>query len=239
MFVSRFSKVLFLPSLALFGLLSFWVIGLDVNANERDGAHLLRTVFSRSSRAALIQEDKPAKTWQIDDYVTHLMGVRPAASAEELNEDQKLIWYFQTLDVKGGFASVTGAIEGWMEFVLFRKSDGTDFIGKMTVGCGPACDYSFSFYTGKNEAISPVEMSDIFPLERLEKERISHWDAVLLKYPVEYAEDYQYRFVFPQKGTDMNVDLVLGADEIQIPFAVLGWNKMTFAIKDFSKDISN
>ena len=238
-FEEGYIKIRLFPSLVISGLFTFMIIFQGVIAHENERTNLRPSAFSRSSFVHTNKEGRADITWQIDDYVTHLMGIRPAASAEELNQNQKLMWYFQTLDVKGGFASVAGAIEGWMEFVLFRKSDGTDFIGKMSVGCGPACDYSFTFYTGKNERITRVEFPTVFPMERMEKERLSHWDAVQLKYPVEYAEDYQYRFVFPQKGTDINVDLVLGADEIQIPFAVLSWNRMTFAIKGFSEDFSN
>lgn len=166
------------------------------------------------------------------------MGVKPVASVDELTDNKTAMWYYQKLDVKGGFASITGTMEGWKEFVLYRKSDGIDFIGEMTVGCGPACDYEFKFYTGLTETIVEVPLEELILLIRLEEVRQAHWKGVQEKYPVEYAEDYQYRFIFPQKGTDLKVDIVLGADEVQIPFAVLGWNKMEFIEKLFVGDFA-
>jgi len=179
-----------------------------------------------------------SNNWQIDAYVQHIMGESIGMDSKSISNDKGVFWYYQKLDVAGGFASLTGALEGWKEFVLWRKEDGQDLIGEMTVGCGPACDYNFKFYSGIGKGIEEVPLKTVVPVAEFEKTKSKIWDDILEKYPTDYPEDYQYRFIFPEKGTDMQVELVLGADEIQIPFALLGWNKMTFFVKKYLGDFT-
>ncbi len=179
-----------------------------------------------------------SNNWQIDTYVPYIMGESIAMDAKSISNEEGIFWYYQKLDVAGGFASLTGALEGWKEFALWRKDDGQDLIGEMTVGCGPACDYDFKFYSGIGKEIEEVPLKSLVPVAEFEKTKSKIWDNILEKYPTDYPEDCQFRFIFPEKGTDMQVDLVLGADEIQIPFALLGWNKITFFVKKYLGDFA-
>lgn len=169
-------------------------------------------------------------SWQIDAYVTHLIGAPIAANAEALNGKSEFQWYYQTLDIKGGFASVTGAVEGWKEFVLWRMADGNDLVGEMSVGCGPACDYDFTFYTGKGAEIQACDLKSIFPMDAIIAHQKKMVPEIIAEYPVEYPEDSQLVFNFPRKGTGMRVDVVVGADEVRMPILQLAWNKSTFTI---------
>lgn len=186
-----------------------------------------KTVYGRTANAT---------PWQIDAYATHLIGSPIAENAEALNGKSEFQWYYQTLDIKGGFASITGAVEGWKEFVLWRMADGNDLVGEMSVGCGPACDYSFTFYTGKGAQIQVCDPKSIFPMEAIELHQKRMVPKIITKYPVEYPEDSQLVFNFPRKGTGMRVDVVVGADEVRVPILQLAWDKSTFTISElFSK----
>ena len=172
----------------------------------------------------------------MNNYANHLIGENIALSPEALDRDKGQHWYYQTLDIKGGFASVTGAIEGWKEFVVWRMADGDDLVGEMTVDCGPACGYLFNFYKGRGSEIKEYEQEKLFPLEAMNRHTEEMTVKILEKYPVDYSEDAQWVFNFPQKGTGMIVDLVLGADEIQVPILRLTWDKSKFNVTEFLKD---
>ncbi|NOQ72891.1 MAG: hypothetical protein GQ574_12860 [Crocinitomix sp.] len=178
----------------------------------------------------------PNSAWQIDNYAKHLIGEDIASSSETADYTKGEYWYYQTLDVVGGFASVTGGIEGWKEFVVWRMADGDDLVGEMTVECGPACGYEYTFYKGKGADIAEYTQDELFPLDAMNKHMDLMADIINEKYPVEYPEDRQLVYRFPQKGTGMQVDLVLGADEIQVPILKLAWNKTLFTVAEFLKE---
>ncbi len=181
----------------------------------------------------LESESVPNADWQINNYANHLIGENIASSAETADSDNGNYWYYQTLDVKGGFASVTGAVEGWKEFVVWRMADGDDLVGEMTVGGGPACDYQFTFYKGRGAEIEEYSENELFPLDALNRHKTEMIAKIIAKYPVDYPEDSQLIYNFPQKGTGMRVDINIGADEIQVPIAQLAWDKSLFYVDEF------
>lgn len=174
--------------------------------------------------------------WQVNDYATYLIGQSIASSVETSDYDNGEYWYYQTLDLKGGFASVTGGVEGWKEFVIWRMEDGDDLLGEMTVECGPACGYTYNFYKGKGAEIEVYTQSEIFPLDAMNKHMNEMVPKILEKYPVDYPEDSQLIYRFPQKGTGMLVDVLIGADEIQVPILKLAWDKTRFNIDELLHD---
>ncbi|UKN02897.1 hypothetical protein K6119_05135 [Paracrocinitomix mangrovi] len=171
--------------------------------------------------------------WQIDDYAEMMMGQKIFASADAMNNNGDGVeHYYQTLDLKGGYAAVTGAYEGWSEFVLWRMADGNDLLGTMSAGCGPACDYDFKFYIMKDgEKVG--EGNNLIPRMEVEDYGASLMPKILEKYEgIEYQEDYQFFYNFPQKGTSMEVDIIVGADEVRIPIMMLSWDKKKFSVKE-------
>ncbi|MFT5821724.1 MAG: hypothetical protein ACI8ZM_002978 [Crocinitomix sp.] len=210
-------------------------VGLTSMLNETE-EDALNELIDNSDEGLFETETVPNSGWQVDNYAEHLIGENIASSSETADYDKGEYWYYQTLDVVGGFASVTGGVEGWKEFVIWRMEDGDDLVGEMTVECGPACGYTYTFYKGKGAEIEEYPQDKLFPLDAMNKHMNLMADIVIEKHPVEYAEDRQLVYRFPQKGTGMQVDVVLGADEIQFPILKLAWNKTLFTVAELLKD---
>ena len=170
------------------------------------------------------------ENWQITDYIQHLHGEKVVESNADLDPSNGVNWFYQTLDVKGGYASITGAVEGWKEYVIWRMKDGNDLVGELSVGCGPACTYDYSFYKGVGSQVETIETSEVIPVDELMEYANELQPKAIKEYPLDYEEDMQLVYVFPQKGTGMQVDLVLGADELRIKLANLSWDKEKFSV---------
>jgi hypothetical protein len=186
---------------------------------------------------SLESDTVPNSDWQINNYANFLIGENIAADQESYDPNEGgAQWYYQTLDVKGGFAYVTGAVEGWKEFVVWRMADGDDLVGEMTVECGPACGYTFNFYKGRGAEIAELAQDKLFPLDEMIAHQEEMTAKIIEKHPVDYPEDSQLIFNFPQKGTGMTVDVNIGADEIQVPIIKLAWDKTKFYIDELLTD---
>jgi len=177
---------------------------------------------------------QPVDSWQITEYAAHLHGGPIVESADIAEMDE---WYYLIKDEKGGFVSITGAVEGWKEYALWRMEDGKDLIGVMTVECGGACGYHFEFYKGSGEAITLCDPSSILPIADLEVQRQLLYPKVIEAYPVDYPDDSEIVYSFPQEGTSMDVDLIVGADEIRVKLAQLSWNKTKFFIEKTYEEV--
>lgn len=188
--------------------------------------------------AETVNEDIPDDKWQVDNYAMYLLGEEITPNSEIADNNDGVGWYFTELDLAGGYASVTGAVEGWHEYVIWRMADGDDLVGQMSVGCGPACDYTFRFYKGQGSGIEDYEMSVFMPLDEIEAHKEKMVPKIIAEYPVDYPEDSQLVFNFPQKGTSMQVDVVVGADEIRVPLLKLAWDKSVFSVEEFYEEIN-
>lgn len=182
----------------------------------------------------LIDDQNESEQWQIDDYVEFFLGEEVSKSAEDIDwNDGKMHWYYEELDVSGGYANITGAVEGWQEFVLYRLENGQDLVLTKSVGCGPACDYHHVFYQGEGEEVREIQMSEVLPMNELDVQ-ITKLQSLALKddaYPIDYPEDHQIDCIFPKKGTQLKIDLVLGADERRMALADLSWNRIEFSVE--------
>lgn len=83
---------------------------------------------------------------------------------------------------------------------------------------------------GNGTSISKIETADIIPVKELNDRMAIFAKKSNEVNPLDYAEDQQLYFAFPQEGTAMEVHIVLGADEMMIKLGKLNWNKMTFTI---------
>jgi hypothetical protein len=222
-----------------FLILGLWSCGgsdeVVSEENEEESDTLMTEVEEENEELAedvFIPENADGN-WQIDDYAEMLTGDKIAASADEANMENSVGWFYQELDLSGGFASVTGAIEGWQEFVVWRMADGDDLVGFMSVGCGPVCDYAFRFYKGQGENAQQIEMNEVFPMTEINELQETKHKEILDRdngFGFDYPEDAQLYYHFPKKGTSMEVDIVIGADELQEPIFSLSWDKTKFSI---------
>ena len=176
--------------------------------------------------------------WQIDDYAESILGSKIYKDVDSKPEQDGSIIYYQTLDLKGGYAVVTGPFEGYHEFALWRTDKGYDVIGKLTVGCGPVCDYESRFFERDGEHGSE-NTETIVPWDEINKHAEKLLPRILETYKgIEYSEDHQIVFNLPQKGTSMEVDLVVGADEVRVPILNLGWNKSEFYVLELYEELN-
>lgn len=171
--------------------------------------------------------------WQIDDYAEMFVGSKIYNSAEDVPDDKRgSAQYYRQLDIKGGFAHVTGTYEGWNEYVLWRMKDGHDLLGTVSVGCGPVCTYDYVFYKCKNGEYEKASMAQLFPMAEMDDHAEVMHKKILDKFEYfDYPNDKTYIFIFPQKGTSMEVELMVGADEIQVPILRLSWDGGRFSIE--------
>lgn len=179
-----------------------------------------------------VREPVDTENWQINDYAEFLLNRKIAANAEELEEHLDLIFYYSTLDLKGGYAYVTGWFEGWHEFVLWRMKNGNDLVGFLSAGCGPVCEYDFKFYEFENGEKTDVTKV-VIPFDQMDGHaKDMHRKFIEKNGEPEYPDDWFYKFKFPQKGTSMMVDLIIGAEEGEMPLFKLGWDKEKFFIEE-------
>ena len=177
--------------------------------------------------------------WQIDDYVEIFTNGKVYADGEEYSKAED--WsanYYSVLDINGGYANITGGYEGWSEYVLWRMADGTDLLGTMSAGCGPVCSYSYKFYKCQGPDMDEISRAVIFPMEQLDDHREVMHEKIKTEFEgMDYPEDWQYIYRFPQKGTSMQVDLMVGAEEVVIPLVMLSWDKERFSVSEIYKEI--
>lgn len=224
------------------GILALVVVSMSCNtadqSNRSDDVEQLDSSTTNSSTDSVEIIDRTTENsevtsatdkWQIDDYVNLLMDSYIQLSTEPATTND---WFFDTLDIKGGFASTRGAVEGWQEFALWRMSDGNDLVIAMLVGCGPACDYTYQFYVGKGRNIKAYSETQLVPLTEIEEHKKGIIPKIIEAYPVDYPEDDQLVYNLPQKGTGMRVDVVVGADEIRVPILFLKWDGNSFSIHE-------
>ncbi|MEZ4922516.1 MAG: hypothetical protein R2780_05030 [Crocinitomicaceae bacterium] len=188
-----------------------------------------------------VPENKDGK-WQIDDYAEIMLGSKVYASSDQVPEEERLSAnWFEKLDLQGGFASVSGAYEGWSEVVLWRMKDGSDLVAKMTAGCGPVCDYSYSFSILKDGEMIERDASDlVLPLGDIMNQREIVLNKILSNYSDVPEDTYaQVRYMLPQKGTTMYVDLELGEEEIRTHLLKLSWDKEMFNVEETFEDAEN
>lgn len=176
-------------------------------------------------------EPEKGHVWQINDYAENLVNSKIYEDMDAVMEHGGSL-YYEVLDINNGYARVTGAFEGWYEFVLWRMEDGSDLVGYLSAGCGPVCDYTYFFYNYKDGV--KTEITDqVLPLDEMDEYSDIQYIKIIEKYPdLEYPQDVFYKFNFPQQGTSMMVDYVVGAEEVEMPMFLLSWDKSKFSVEE-------
>ena len=194
--------------------------------------------ISENLEAKFIPEN-PDGVWQIDDYAELYLNTKVYLNHDDIDYSiDGTYYYYSELDKKGGFANVTGAFEGWYEFVIWRMADGSDLLGVMSAGCGPVCSYSFKWFIGDNGKLEDVGFDQIFPGKEINAHRDEMHKKILDKHPdLDYPEDADLIYEFPKKGTSMEVVISIGAEEIQLPIMLLSWDKQRFSVAEYYHEI--
>lgn len=130
-------------------------------------------------------------------------------------------------DVKNGYLRVEGAWEGWDEFAVFKRKDGTALIAHTSVGCGPACSGSIAFYEYKNGKFVDVTTSvmdvptDDLIAKVMKRKKLGDADG-----------NVNWYYALPRIGTDVKVLCsICDANDDDAGLLVYGWNGTTFAVK--------
>jgi len=165
---------------------------------------------------------------QITDYVEHFLGGKVFEDKEKMDFKKGDIHFYEILDVKNGFARVTGYYEASYDFAVWRMANGNDLVGKTSKSCGPVCDYAFNFFEIANIDAKDVTET-ILPMNELNSHSAKIRKKVTDRYVIE-DEESQLIFMLPQKGTSMDVYISMNYNEIEFPILNLSWNKEKFVI---------
>lgn len=210
---------------------------IEIISEDSSSAETVEEIEDYAEVETNYEEPEEGHVWQINNYVEYLLNAKVFDDPEEMDYEAGDMWYYERLNINGGYARVTGAIEGNMEFGLWRMDNGHDLIGKTSMGCGPVCDYSYTFYElDKNKGGEVSE--DILPMKSIEEHQAKVYKLVIEKYPdLEYPDDQQLRLFIPQGGTSMKVNLVVGADEVEVPLLKLAWDKQRFFVEALYENV--
>jgi hypothetical protein len=135
-------------------------------------------------------------------------------------------------DTKNGFIrySIKG-IEGFSEYTIWKKKNGTVLAGEINYSCGPACMISgIHFYEIKEQIFKDITET-IYPkskIEELYKKKLDHIQA-------KGASGSETLWIsLPRKGLDIQIGInqdPTNPDEKLIPIATLKWNETNFTLK--------
>lgn len=174
---------------------------------------------------------------QVNDYADYFLQNHVVDQSGNLNFDKGVYYYYQVLDVKNGYAVVSGSFEGEYVFVVWRMANGNDLVGKTSSSCGPVCDYSVNFYEITPEGDVDVTAT-IVPAAEIEKQRKKMEELAVKEGVVESSDDSQLLYILPQKGTSIDVYLSMSSNEVEFPILTLSWDKTKFNISKKYNEIT-
>ena len=124
-------------------------------------------------------------------------------------------------DVKSGYLRLEGGWEGWGEFALFKKTDGSYLIALTKVECGPACTGTLSFHEYRDGNWSDVT-GPIFQapdndevIEAAKKARLSDTSPNMY-------------YALPRKGTTITMRCSMCKGENDMTLFSYYWNSSKF-----------
>lgn len=141
-----------------------------------------------------VEANKVVSEKNVLDY---FFEVYPKGSGRPVSEMS-----FEDKDIKNGYLKITGAMEGYFLFVLFRGTD-ADWILEQGSECGPECSQDFKVYKfvgGKLKGQIPFER--LYPKKKVE----AHLDSLMLKLPKgSTGGDLQSWLRLPRTGTSIEI----------------------------------
>ena len=167
----------------------------------------------------------------IKDYAEYFLQANVYTNDEiEKNRPEDAYFNYYVLDEKKGYAHINGSFEGDFYFAIWQLANGNDLVGKMTAYCGPACNYVCNFYE-----ITPVGEMEItaliLPMDEIELKRQQVEDELRMTGDIEKdILPAQTKFIFPQKGTSIDVYFSANSNELEFPMLTLDWDGEKFAV---------
>lgn len=149
-------------------------------------------------------------------------------NGEELKRGPELEKYRRSLikieDVKNGFLRLEGDWEGWAEFALFKKTDGSYLVASNFVGCGPACDSTLFFYENKNGKWIDVT-AEVF--------EAPDDDEVKAAFKRVKSDDTLHSLFYslPRKGTDITLECSMCKGDEDLLLFTYRWKSPKFVRK--------
>lgn len=165
-----------------------------------------------------------------DKYSTDMQG-NPVRTKTALLKFRKSLIKIE--DVKNGYLKLEGPWEGWAEIALFKRSDGSYLIAESSVGCGPACDGSLTFYTYANGKWSDVttKFAPKFNGQAVYENFKKNGGA---NEEINSGEDLTYYYRLPRAGRTLKVacnECADSGDEMDFVLLEYEWNGEKFLAK--------
>lgn len=146
--------------------------------------------LSSASSSAAANEPK-------ENVLTYFYKLYPLGSGKPVDQMS-----FQEKDIKNGYLQVTGAMEGYYIFALFRGPK-AHWLIQQGSECGPACNQNFKAYkfvNGKLETTKKFE--SLYPKDQVDK-HVAKLIKKLPKGPTD--EDLQVWLRLPKTGTSIDI----------------------------------
>jgi len=166
---------------------------------------------------------------QVNDYAEYFLQAKVFDDHTKMNYEQGDMHYYEVLDIKNGYAKVTGAYEGSYTFAIWRMANGNDLVGKTSMSCGPVCDYTYEFFEITPDGDLNVTKT-VLPQKEISEHCKFMVDKAMAEEKMDQSVKSQMLFELPQQGTDIQVYLSLNSNELEFPLLTLSWDKSKFTI---------
>jgi hypothetical protein len=173
---------------------------------------------------------------QVNDYAEYFLQAKVFEDPSSMDFEKGDMHYYETLDLKNGYAAITGAYEGSYQFAIWRMANGNDLVGKTSSECGPGCNYKFTLYEITKDGDIDVTEA-LIPMDDIEKQRQKLESKAKAEGRMEEEFNSQLKFILPQKGTSMDVYLSMNLNELEFPIVTLSWDRSKFTISKKFEEI--
>lgn len=155
------------------------------------------------------------------DYAKNLQG-------EELKTDAEIAAFRKSIikieDIRNGYLRLEGGWEGWGEFALFKKADGTYLIANTVVECAPVCSGTLAFHEYKDGKWNDVS-SNVFPAPDNDEVTAAMKRAKL-------DDDSVFMlYTLPRKGTEITAVCSLCRNDADFTLFRYSWKPPKFVRK--------
>jgi hypothetical protein len=202
------------------------------NSPETDAAVNVESEIIETNKETIELKEKN----QVNNYAEYFLQAKVFEDRALMDFEKGDMHYYEILDLKNGYASVTGYYEGSYQFAIWRMANGNDLVGKTSSECGPGCNYKFSLYEITKDG--DIDVTDaLIPMDDIEKQRQKLESRAKAEGRMEEEFSSQLKFILPQKGTSMDVYLSMNLNELEFPVVTLTWDKSKFTISKKFEEI--
>lgn len=175
--------------------------------------------------SALLKEDK-------ENVLSYFYKLYPKGSGKPISGLQ-----FEDKAIENGYLKVTGYMEGYFIYDLF-KGKSEDYLIEQSTGCGPECDQKFTVHVfKKGKLIKSRSLDNYYPRIRVQR-HIAKMKSALPRGHTD--EPLQSWIMLPKQGTTLEVLIVEqnpGATTGEVKVYKIGklpWNGSSFDFQPLS-----